>query len=394
MQDYLYRQSDRSFLKQSIPLGELGSCLFSLSRECRDRQSVLRLCGVDGTEVLQVYLYLKQDAVEDLPAGIYRYSPDHTLELISEDVVIEGGVHGGVNREIFEQSAFSLYFVGRLSAVETSWRQWAPDLLLLEAGGLGQNLMMTGPIHSIGLCAIGSLNFEMIRPLLGATAADGILLHSFCGGRIVPRYRATTAASVNAVPGQPRESVDPGAGKSALPPSDLLERVRAFLSERLPEYMIPTFVMELKEMPLTSNGKVARNALPPIEAETGEQSAGFVAPSNPIEQRFAEIWRTLLGKERIGIHDNFFSLGGDSVKGIQFLTRVRQEGMEVVVREFFTHPTIAELAKLAVGTETKVPSTETAETKPSEAVPFPNADLGQDELDELIKEFGSAEKTA
>lgn len=102
----------------------------------------------------------------------------------------------------------------------------------------------------------------------------------------------------------------------------------------------------------------------------------------------------MLGKERIGIHDNFFSLGGDSVKGIQFLTRVRQEGMDVVVREFFTHPTIAELARIAVGTETRVPSTETAETKPSETVPFPNTDLGQDELDELIKEFGSAEKTA
>jgi aryl carrier-like protein len=144
---------------------------------------------------------------------------------------------------------------------------------------------------------------------------------------------------------------------------------------------------------LNANGKVARNTLPELEHE--EQSAVFVAPSNPVEKRFAQIWSSLLGKEHIGIHDSFFSLGGDSVKGIQFLARARQEGLEVAVREFFIHPTIADLARLAVQT-TSIPSIHeaVAATESPAVVAFTNTDLSQEELDELIKEFGDAEKTA
>jgi amino acid adenylation domain-containing protein len=393
MRDYLYRQSDRDFLAGAISLEKLGSCLSSLSHECRNRQSLLQLCGIDGSKALQVYLYLKKNAVENLPPGLYRYSPDHSLELLAENIEIESDIYGGVNREVFEHSAFSLYFVGHPSALGPSWHAWERDLLLLEAGSLGQNLMMAAPANSIGLCAIGSLNFERIRPLLGDAIANGILLHSFCGGRIVPRYRLAGGEEID--PGaafQSRDSVDAVNGKTQTP-AEVVEKIQAFLSERLPEYMVPARIVELKELPLNANGKVARNALPELEHE--EQSAVFVAPSNPVEKRFAQIWSSLLGKEHIGIHDSFFSLGGDSVKGIQFLARARQEGLEVAVREFFIHPTIADLARLAVQT-TSIPSIHeaVAATESPAVVAFTNTDLSQEELDELIKEFGDAEKTA
>jgi aryl carrier-like protein len=105
----------------------------------------------------------------------------------------------------------------------------------------------------------------------------------------------------------------------------------------------------------------------------------------------------LLGKEHIGIHDSFFSLGGDSVKGIQFLARVRQEGLELPVREFFIHPTIAELAGIAVPAVSTPPMNEgeaAVEIEPPIVVPFANTDLSQEELDELIKEFGDTKEIA
>ncbi|HEY4383830.1 MAG TPA: SagB/ThcOx family dehydrogenase, partial [Ktedonobacteraceae bacterium] len=237
MRDYLYRQSDRDFLAGAISLEKLGSCLSSLSHECRNHQSLLQLCGVDCSDAVQVYLYLKKDAVENLPPGLYRYSPDHSLELLAENIEIEGDIYGGTNREVFEHSAFSLYFVGYPSALGPSWRAWERDLLLLEVGSLGQNLMMAAPANSIGLCAIGSLNFERIRPLLGDAIANGILLHSFCGGRIVPRYRF--AGMEEPYPGTALQTHGSVVNSQTQTGAEVIEKIQAFLRDRLPEYMVP-----------------------------------------------------------------------------------------------------------------------------------------------------------
>jgi aryl carrier-like protein len=159
--------------------------------------------------------------------------------------------------------------------------------------------------------------------------------------------------------------------------------------------MLPPFIVELKDLPLSSNGKVDRNALPSLDADVAGQSERFVAPTNPMEQLFADMWRDLMKLERVGIHDNFFSLGGDSVKGIQFLSRVRQKGLEVAVREFFQRPTIAELARIAVPVTAAIPgSSESAQGQPSEDQAFANSGLSENEINELIQEFGNAEKTA
>jgi SagB-type dehydrogenase family enzyme len=394
LKDYLYRQSDREFLHHPVPLPKFGSCLFNLSEECRQRQSILRSLGLNAQQALQIYLYLKKDAVEGLAAGTYRYHPDHSLELISKDVVIDSSTHGGVNRPLFEQSAFSIYFVGDLSLLEPACNQWTRDVLLLEAGSLGQNLMMAAPQNHIGLCAVGSFNFDAVRPLLGITSAHQVLLHSFCGGRIVPRYRPARAAAGSPTSPSIQENV-PAAARDSRTSAASIEAVRAFLSARLPEYMLPPFIVELKDLPLSSNGKVDRNALPSLDADVAGQSERFVAPTNPMEQLFADMWRDLMKLERVGIHDNFFSLGGDSVKGIQFLSRVRQKGLEVAVREFFQRPTIAELARIAVPVTAAIPgSSESAQGQPSEDQAFANSGLSEDEINELIQEFGNAEKTA
>ncbi|WP_235332395.1 non-ribosomal peptide synthetase, partial [Paenibacillus terrae] len=91
--------------------------------------------------------------------------------------------------------------------------------------------------------------------------------------------------------------------------------LRAHLAALLPEYMIPAYFVHLHQMPLTPNGKIDRNALPKPDRQVAE--AGYEAPRSDIESRLADIWQGVLSVERIGIHDHFFALGGDSIKAIQ-----------------------------------------------------------------------------
>ncbi len=125
--------------------------------------------------------------------------------------------------------------------------------------------------------------------------------------------------------------------------------LRAHLRVSLPEYMVPSALVELEAFPLTPTGKTDRAALPAPERAGAE--AGHVAPRTPVEEALAEVWRSVLRVEGVGVHDNFFELGGDSILAIQAVSRARGAGVELKPRHFFEHPTIAELAPLAATTE-------------------------------------------
>ncbi len=122
------------------------------------------------------------------------------------------------------------------------------------------------------------------------------------------------------------------------------EAITGWLGSKLPEYMVPTLWIEVAEMPLTSNGKIDRRALP--EADPSELiSNEYVAPRNETEERLTKIWQQLLGVERVGIHDNFFELGGHSLLVMRLIWGIRKElSEEVAVKEIFIHPTIASLS--------------------------------------------------
>jgi amino acid adenylation domain-containing protein/non-ribosomal peptide synthase protein (TIGR01720 family) len=125
-----------------------------------------------------------------------------------------------------------------------------------------------------------------------------------------------------------------------------VEALRAFLRSRLPEYMVPAIFVPLAALPLSSNGKVDRKALPTPDAAR-EALAGSVAPRDAREELLAEIWRGVLGLDRVGIHDNFFQLGGDSILSIQVVARARQAGLLVTPRQLFENQTIAGLAAVS-----------------------------------------------
>ena len=119
--------------------------------------------------------------------------------------------------------------------------------------------------------------------------------------------------------------------------------LRDRLSENLPDYMVPSYFVKMKEFPLTPSGKVDRKALP--EPST-DAKAAYVAPRNMTEATLARIWGEVLKKAQVGINDDFFELGGNSLKGIELASKIHKEfNVAVPLRELFQAPTIAALSE-------------------------------------------------
>jgi amino acid adenylation domain-containing protein len=131
-----------------------------------------------------------------------------------------------------------------------------------------------------------------------------------------------------------------------MPEGDLdLDALRAHVKARLPEFMVPSEFVILDAIPLTPNGKVDKRRLPAPRLDHLGDGAAFVAPSTQAEQVLAEIWSRLLGRERIGVHDDFFALGGHSLLAAQVMSRVRKVfGVDVPLSAIFERPTLGALA--------------------------------------------------
>ncbi|MGW1198620.1 amino acid adenylation domain-containing protein, partial [Streptomyces sp. NPDC002536] len=123
--------------------------------------------------------------------------------------------------------------------------------------------------------------------------------------------------------------------------------LRTYLSGALPDYMVPAVFVPLEKLPLTPSGKVDRRNLPEPEVRTDHLGSEYVAPRTPAEEALAAVWADVLGVERVGIHDNFFDLGGDSILSIQVVSRARQAGLRLTSKLLFTHQTVAGLAAVA-----------------------------------------------
>ncbi len=168
---------------------------------------------------------------------------------------------------------------------------------------------------------------------------------------VIFRKRNAGRRSKAEIPALPQKSVEPrpwneyaNSPLSGVREDLLVDRLRLFLEERLPKYMIPSAFEFLDAIPLTANGKVDRKALPaPVAVEmTDKSEEGRTA----IEEIIAGIWSQVLRLEQVGIHQNFFELGGHSLLATQVVSRIREVlGVEVALRTLFEAPTVAGLAK-------------------------------------------------
>jgi SagB-type dehydrogenase family enzyme len=311
---------------------------------------------------VQTYLWVKPDRVEDLLAGVYYYHPaDHRLILLTPDVSIDRSIHSAVNRAIFDDSAFSVFLIAQLNAITPLYGEIGKHYAAIEAGLITQLLEMAAPANEIGLCQIGELNFDQIKPLFKLD--DGhALVHSLVGGRIEPAqlklaslvqelndYRAIielqVARDVAEVKSEPDTS------------NQLINNLRAHLRERLPEYMVPSSFTVLDALPLTPNGKVNRNALP--APESLHATMGYTAPETEIELGIAAALQEVLKVEKVSTSHNFFDLGGNSIHIVQVYNRLRVTlNREFPLVAVFENPTIKSLAQYLAGDATESASRE------------------------------------
>ena len=123
-----------------------------------------------------------------------------------------------------------------------------------------------------------------------------------------------------------------------------ITEVRSYIQEKLPRYMLPDRYIELDELPRTQNGKVDRKALPAADASELETGIDYVAPGTPEAALMLEVLESVLGKSGIGMRDNFFVLGGDSIKSIQIVSRLQQRGFELSIEDVLMYPVVEDLS--------------------------------------------------
>ncbi|KPA18710.1 plipastatin synthase subunit D [Candidatus Magnetomorum sp. HK-1] len=127
------------------------------------------------------------------------------------------------------------------------------------------------------------------------------------------------------------------------------EELRNFLKETLPDFFIPSYFVQLEKFPLTVNGKIDKKALPdPQDCSDLIAYNNYVPPQNEVEIILFKIWQNLFNKDKIGIFDNFFTLGGDSIRAIQLVSHLQQVNLKLKARDIFQYPTIAQLSKKVV----------------------------------------------
>nr|DAB41917.1 TPA_exp: ArzO - NRPS (Cy, A, Ox, PCP) [Fischerella sp. PCC 9339] len=331
IQTYVKRQSYRHFLDTPIPFAqfsELLSCLLQIKLNNAPLPKY-RYASAGNLYPVQTYLYVKPGRVEGLEAGTYYYHPaDHRLVLLSPEAVIERHIHSEINQPIFDESAFSLFLIGQLSAITPMYGELARDFCLLEAGYISQLLMSVAPASQIGLCPVGAQDFAAIQNVFEIDS-NHILLHSFFGGRIELE--------------KTQQALQPKATPSV---ATIADELRSFLQGKVPDYMVPAIYVLLDTLPLTVNGKVDRRALPTPALVQSKLNVVDAPPQTEVERTLANIVQAVLQVETVGIHSNFFELGANSVHMIQIYNKLKEAlGIDVAIVEMFKHPTINFLAK-------------------------------------------------
>ena len=152
-------------------------------------------------------------------------------------------------------------------------------------------------------------------------------------------------AAVVVIQGEPRGAKRLVAFVVPHVPGELPEDLREFLLTKLPAYMVPDVYLEIDTLPLTANGKVDRRALVVPDDVADASAPPYQEPRTPIEEAVAEVWSTMLGVDRVGIHDNFFLLGGDSLMAMRAVVHLRKAlDLEIPVRVLFDSETLEDTA--------------------------------------------------
>jgi amino acid adenylation domain-containing protein len=303
------RRSVRRFAQEPVSREGLAALLACLRPVGRDASGLPRYRYASAGHLYQVGAYVHCAGVEGL-SGFYRYAAGaHGLSAVA------GGSparwHAAENAGMAAEAAFSIYLVADVAAVRAFYGAMAREFCLLEAGYIGQALMIEAEARGLGLCAIGAMDTAAAATAL--RLGPGLeIVHSFVGGIPLeaPAHEPATPASL-----------------------------RAFLQGELPGYMVPSSIVMLDELPLTANGKVNRAALPDPAAAVVE------APADEAVAWLADLVKEVLGGAPVDPRANFFEIGATSLHLVQLARRLEAAGKRVAITDLFRSPSVNELAR-------------------------------------------------
>jgi amino acid adenylation domain-containing protein len=179
---FLARRSHRTFAPQPVPLAALGGLLGALRQVSLDAETKYRYGSAGGLYPVQTYVLVKAGRVEGLAGGVYYHDPvGHELIPLADHEPITAEHYGWLSQSVFAAGSFALYLVAQARAIVELYEGKARDFCLIEAGLMAQLLETEAPVHGLGLCQIGGLDFDRVRPSF-ALDDDHELMHSLVGG--------------------------------------------------------------------------------------------------------------------------------------------------------------------------------------------------------------------
>ncbi|MGD9732735.1 MAG: amino acid adenylation domain-containing protein [Desulfamplus sp.] len=202
--------------------------------------------------------------------------------------------------------------------------RWLPTGDIEFLGRTDDQVKIRGFRIELGEIEAALKSFPEVKNALVQLWKDGNGTERLCAYLVTPTPLASNPPSTN-------------------PPST--ERITNFLSKLLPNYMIPTLFVFLDKFPININGKIDKRLLPQPQVESVKTDIGQIEPRNFEEELLLRVWKKILRVENITIFDNYFYLGGDSIKAIQMVSLLARENYVVEVREIFQNPTIADLSR-------------------------------------------------
>ena len=365
--DYVQRRSYRVYDSGKISLEQFSSFLHCLSPVTVEGYpfSKYRYASAGGLYPVELYVYIKPGRIEELAGGIYRLDAKHNrLYSVNAHARIDT-VRKSTHRALFEDSGFSLYLIADKGGINPVYGDSSRDFCLIEAGLMAQLLEENSARNGIGLCHVGGFQFNEVAGHF-RISRQYEFLHALVGGCIQPVQRqregflkesAEFVEAVKLIQSPAAIEIETMNGTSGLPlqvsarsadPSLVQQELRNFLKDRLPEHMVPSTFVMLDSLPLNANGKVDRAALAaiPLGMEQQDVKPASVAPRDGIERDVAAIWSEILGVGNISIHDNFFDLGGNSLKLIRMHMRIKEAlNCELAVADLFQFSTVHALAE-------------------------------------------------
>jgi SagB-type dehydrogenase family enzyme len=334
---YMERRSHRRFDREALGLERLGRW-FGALRAMEVEQAPVpkyRYASGGGLYAVRVYLGVRAGAVEGVGAGGYYYHPRRHALVQVWNGDLGGPGHAPINEELARQAGLTLFLVAVREVVEAMYGDAWREFCLLEAGGIAQLLMSEGSEAGIGMCPLGRVDFDAVRPRLGLAAGEE-LLHTLVAGPI--RAAQQTAR------GWVEELT--ATARALESPRSMEQRLKAYLRERLPEYMLPAAIVVVEQLPLTDQSRVDRSALSRLSAVPHNSSPTHTDAERAIMRVCAE----LVGRHPRSADDNLFDVGANSLHVIQMRQRLEEHfKREIPVVDLFRHTSIRTLAASITG---------------------------------------------